>query len=76
MCVQSVVVLGCSGPIRENPRSGHENNGEWPSSVGHLLWEQEVGGSNPPSPTICAGSRQKREMCQDIGDTRSRHLLG
>src|SRR5215213_484547 len=26
-------------------------DGEWRSSVAHLLWEQEVGGSSPPSPT-------------------------
>jgi len=38
--------------IPVTPRS----NGEWPSSVGHLLWEQEVGGSNPPSPTNQRGA--------------------
>src|SRR5665809_20217 len=25
--------------------------GAWPSLAGRLLWEQEVGGSNPPAPT-------------------------
>ncbi len=26
-------------------------NGEWRSLVAHLLWEQDVAGSNPVSPT-------------------------
>jgi hypothetical protein len=33
--------------------SGNHFPGDWPSLVGRLPWEQEVGGSIPPSPTIC-----------------------
>jgi hypothetical protein len=29
-------------------------NGEWRSLVARLLWEQEAGSSNLPSPTIIA----------------------
>ena len=40
-------------------------DGKWRSSVAHLLWEQGVGGSNPPFPTICAhhSSSQWRSRC-------------
>ena len=32
---------------------GHKEVGAWRSLVARLLWEQEVGGSNPSAPTIC-----------------------
>ena len=33
--------------------------GKWRSLAAHLLWEQGVGGSNPPFPTRRWGSRHK-----------------
>lgn len=31
------------------------NSGVWRSLAARLVWDQEVGGSNPPTPTILAG---------------------
>ena len=45
-------------PPRTDPNTGHRRaggtlapSGEWRSLAARLLWEQEAGGSNPPSPT-------------------------
>src|SRR5436309_13114577 len=37
---------------RENQPLGGARVGEWRSPVARLLWEQDVAGSNPVSPTI------------------------
>ena len=36
--------------------------GAWRSLVARLLWEQEVGGSNPSAPTSDPGSRPERQV--------------
>jgi hypothetical protein len=42
-------ILPARGRVAKYPR--HSRGGAWRSLVAHLLWEQDVGGSNPLAPT-------------------------
>ena len=44
-------VRGLSGPARAEGKCDNRAGGVWRSPVAHLLWEQDVGGSNPLTPT-------------------------
>jgi hypothetical protein len=49
--------LTCVGPVRRAYPAAVTGSG---AVVAHLLWEQEVGGSNPPSPTMLPTTVDRR----------------
>src|ERR1700694_2041241 len=44
--------------IRQSSDAPVQNCGRWLSPAKRLLWEQEIGGSNPPRPTNQSGIRR------------------
>jgi hypothetical protein len=51
MCASGGVPVDYLGPMEAKPQLRSIKQTGSGAAVAHLLWEQEVGGSNPPSPT-------------------------